>query len=78
MENIDKWQEDYLAKIALMTNEEILDEYTTLANADDYDGCFTKASIWKFGKVKNIFYTRLRQCGFLDIELKRINTVKKK
>ena len=30
-----KWKEDYLVHIGQMTNEEVLDEYTSLSGGDD-------------------------------------------
>ena len=60
-----KWQEDYLVQIGQMTNEEVLDEYTSLSGGDDYDGCMTQRGEWEYEKIRTELYKRLKECEFL-------------
>ena len=61
-----KWKKEYLEHLKLMTNEEVLDEYTELASGDDYDGCRTQRGEWEYLQITKELHERLIKCGFLE------------
>lgn len=68
MPKLAKWQKDYLVQINVMSNSEILQEYTNLSGGDDYDGCFTKRGEWQYTQVTEELERRLVLYGFLKEE----------
>jgi len=64
MDELEKWQEEYLVQIKEMTNREALDEYAYLSGGDDYDGALTKKGEWKWPKIEKEFLGRLDAYGF--------------
>jgi len=65
MKNKYKWQDEILARIENMSNEELLDETLCLAGGDDYDGCFTSRGSWEYSALTSELEKRLKVCGFL-------------
>ena len=54
----------YVNKIREMSSEEILEEYTTLARGDDYDGYFTSHGKLEWEQLQIEFKFRLASHGF--------------
>lgn len=69
-----KWKEDYLLQISQWSNEQVLDEYTSLSGGDDYDGCFTKRGEWQYNEITKELRQRLTACGFLTKDKVDLNT----
>ena len=65
MKKLYKWQEEMLARIETMSNEELLNETLGLAGGDDYDGCFTPKGQWEYDRLVEELEHRLKACGFL-------------
>ncbi len=63
--NMNEKEKEYLDRISKMTNEEILIECALLFGGDDYDGCYTKMSMWEFKEAQNELYKRLKDCKFI-------------
>jgi len=67
---MEKWKEEYLAKLPIMDNAELFSEYTYYSGGDDYDGCMTKRGEWIYTKVVEELNKRLVACGFFTDETK--------
>jgi hypothetical protein len=65
MEKLYKWQERHLARIKLLSNEELLEEVLDSAGGDDYDGCWTNRGWWEYQVMKEELESRLKVFGFL-------------
>jgi hypothetical protein len=63
---MSKWKEEYLKKLNMMYNEEILDEYTSLAGGDTYDGCYTQRGEWMWEEIQKEFKKRLIDVGYIS------------
>lgn len=61
-----KWKEDYLLQITQWSNEQVLEEYTSLSGGDDYDGCMTQRGEWQYDQVTKELRQRLTACGFFN------------
>ena len=69
---IDKlfnWQKEIIERVSRMSNLELLDETLSMAQGDDYDGCFTKRGAWEFDCLNRELRERL--ADWLGIERKQ-------
>lgn len=55
---------NYKSQVKLLNNNELFDEYTSLAGGDDYDGCHTKHGLVVWNLVADEFKRRLKTVGY--------------
>ena len=63
----DKLKEHFLSQN--WSNQELLNETLSLAQGDDYDGCFTYLGQIEYNCYQEELEQRLRDCGFLPGEI---------
>ena len=54
-----KWQQSIIDSLEKFSDKELVDEIVTLANGDDYDGCFTDRGWWELDTLRDELLKRL-------------------
>lgn len=62
---IAKWKEEFLARIKLLPNIDLMNETSVSAGGDDYDGCFTARGQWEYDALNDELTARLVAIGFI-------------
>lgn len=67
---MEKYEEDhkkgFIERLPMMSNDQLLEDYSSLCGGDDYDGCFTRMGEFEFNLLNSELRKRLKECGFLS------------